>query len=168
MLDPASGGSFSLSPAVPFDVHRSYLPDTNVLQSEFRTAEGCVNVIEAVTLDTALAVPWREVARRVEGVSGRVPMPWRVRPRFTYGQESCEPVRRDGILVCRCDRLQVGVKTWSAGEPEMHGDAVTGRFELRAGELALLALLASDDIALPSPERGQIERRLTTTIELWQ
>jgi GH15 family glucan-1,4-alpha-glucosidase len=168
LLDPAKGGSFSLAPAAPFDVHRSYLPDTNVLQSEFTTAEGTVRVTEAVTLDTAQAAPWREVVRRVEGVSGKVRMEWRARPRFAYGAESREPVRRAGSLVYRYDRLQVGVKTWEAGEPQVDGGSVAGAFEIRAGEQALLALLASDDVALPSPERGEVERRLATTAELWR
>ena len=32
VLDPANGGSFSLAPAIPFEVQRAYLPDTNVLR----------------------------------------------------------------------------------------------------------------------------------------
>jgi GH15 family glucan-1,4-alpha-glucosidase len=168
LLDLAGGGSFSLAPALPFEVQRSYLPDTNVLQSEFTTAEGTVRVTEAVTLDPAQAAPWRELVRRVEGVSGRVPMEWRVRPRFAFGQESREPVRRADSLVYRYGELQVGVKAWGAGEREVHGAAVAGSFEIGGGEQALLALVASDDVALPSPDRGDIERRLASTIQLWR
>ncbi len=168
LLDPAKGGSFSLAPTVPFEVERTYLPDTNVLQTEFTTAEGTVRVTEAVTLDTAQAAPWREVVRRVEGVSGRSPMEWRVRPRFASGTESREPVLRAGSLVYRYGPLQVGVKAWQAGEPEVHGDSVAGAFEIRAGDEALLALVASDDVALPSPNRDEIERRLASTTELWR
>jgi GH15 family glucan-1,4-alpha-glucosidase len=168
LLDPSDGGSFSLAPTLPFEVQRSYLPDTNVLQSEFTTAAGTVRVTEAVTLDTAQAAPWRELVRRVEGGSGRVPMEWRVRPRFAFGQQSREPVRRAGSLVYRYGELQVGVKAWGAGEPEVHGAAVAGSFEIGGGEQALLALVASDDVALPSPDRSDIERRLASTIELWR
>lgn len=168
VLDPANGGSFSLVPMIPFEVQRTYLPDTNVLQSEFTTAEGTIRVTDAVTLDTAQNAPWREVVRRVEGLSGRVPLEWRVRPRFDNGQESREPVGRAGSLVYRYGALQVGMKTWEAGEPKVDGDAVTGRCEIRAGERALVALLASDDVALPSPERSEVERRLASTIELWR
>src|SRR5690242_12493726 len=57
LLDPARGGSFELSPAVPYEVERSYLPRTNVLQTEYRTAEGTVRVTDAVTVDTAQNAP---------------------------------------------------------------------------------------------------------------
>ena len=76
LLDPGRGGSFVLQPAVPFQTQRRYVERTNVLETTYETAEGTVRVTEAVTVDDALAAPWREVVRRVEGLSGEVPMRW--------------------------------------------------------------------------------------------
>ena len=74
LLDSKRGGSFKLSPDVPFDVERRYLPGTNVLETTFHTDVGAVRVTDAMTLPAAGLTPFREVARRVEGLSGCVPL----------------------------------------------------------------------------------------------
>jgi GH15 family glucan-1,4-alpha-glucosidase len=168
LLDPAAGGSFALAPAVPYEVERSYLPRTNVLQTEYRTAEGSLRVTDAVTVDNAQNAPWRELVRRVEGLSGSVPMRWRLRPRFDYGQRSREPVRFGQSFVYRHAGLQVALSAWDAGSPGVEQDSVEGTFEIQAGGEALLALVASDGAALPLPDRASVERRLEATAELWR
>ena len=41
---------FTLSPDVPFDSARRYLPDSNVLETTFTTSEGVARVTDALTL----------------------------------------------------------------------------------------------------------------------
>jgi GH15 family glucan-1,4-alpha-glucosidase len=168
LLDAADGGSFSLAPVIPFEISRAYITDTNVLQSEFSTAQGTVRVTEAVIADNAQNAPWRELVRRVEGVSGGVPMQWRLRPRFGYGQHAPDPVRFGDQFVYRHNGLQLGVKSWDAGDPQVRGGILNASFEIGAGQQSTLAMLASDDVALPSPERHAVERRLEATVELWK
>lgn len=168
LLDPVGGGSFSLAPTLPYTVTRRYLPGTNVLCSEFTTAAGSVRVIGAVTLDRAQNAPWRELVREVEGLSGTVQMAWRLRPRFEYGSDASKPVRCAGALVWRHRKLQLALKCWGAGEPAVSDAAAHGVLTLGQGERALLALIASDDAALPSPERAALERRLAATAALWR
>jgi GH15 family glucan-1,4-alpha-glucosidase len=86
LLDAARGGSFSLSPAIPFQSTRRYLPRTNVLETTFSTDSGSVRLLDAMTLPGDRLDPMRELVRSVEGVSGRVPMRWRCTPRFDYGR----------------------------------------------------------------------------------
>jgi GH15 family glucan-1,4-alpha-glucosidase len=168
LLDPAQGGSFSLSPTVPYEVRRSYLAQTNVLQTEYRTAEGKVRVTDAVTVDNAQNAPWREVVRKVEGLSGTVPMRWRLHPRFHYGQSSEDPIRFGDSFVYRHRGLQLGLTSWGAGHPAIQRDAVEGTFEAKSGSEGVLVLTASDGAALPLPERAEVERRLEATAQLWR
>jgi GH15 family glucan-1,4-alpha-glucosidase len=168
LLDPAGGGSFSLAPAVGYEVTRSYIEETNVLHSEFTTDAGTVRVTEAMTIDSTQTTPWRELVRRVEGLSGTVPMEWRLRPRFDYGRQSHDPVRRDHALVYEHGGLQMALSCFEAGEPAIDDGAVSGRFEARQGRAATLALTASDGVALATPPLADVERRLQSTIDLWR
>src|SRR5918995_5167116 len=72
MLDAKRGGRFALEPEAAYDVERRYLPDTNVLETTFRTREGVVRVTDAMTLPGSGLSPSRELARRIEGLSGTV------------------------------------------------------------------------------------------------
>ena len=86
LLDAGTGGSCVVAPTVPFTVSRRYLPATNVLETTFLTqVRGRAGAGRPDPPGPGLG-PSREVQRRVEGVSGAVPMQWAVRPRFGYGQ----------------------------------------------------------------------------------
>ena len=74
-------------PSVAYDTKRRYLPETNVLETTFTTAGGIVRVTDAMTLPLRGLTPYRELARRVDGVAGEVPMRWVVEPRFEYGSK---------------------------------------------------------------------------------
>jgi len=82
LLDAERGGAFRLSPVEPYAAERRYVPDTNVLETTFTTVGGKVRLTDAMPLALAGLAPTREVARRVEGLSGRVSMRWEVEPRF--------------------------------------------------------------------------------------
>ncbi len=168
LLDPARGGRFEISPAVPFSVSRRYLDGTNVLETTFRTDTGQARLIDALTIDKSQAVPWRELVRQLEGVTGTVPIRWRCEPRFGYGQRAAR-FRRHGVtLLARDGDLQLGLSSWDAGEPSISEGAVCGRLELGSGHRAMLALLASADRPLPVPKREIVERRLGETVEVWR
>jgi GH15 family glucan-1,4-alpha-glucosidase len=99
LLDHARGGRFTLSPSVPFAVERRYLEDTNVLCTTFHTDQGVVRVTDGMSRPTAQGLLWNQVVRRIDGVSGRVPMGWCVAPRFDYGATAVAPERRGEIPV---------------------------------------------------------------------
>jgi GH15 family glucan-1,4-alpha-glucosidase len=82
LLGDRSNGRWLLAPAGPArEVRRRYQGDTLVLETEYRTEEGIVRVVDCM--------PPRQtdpdVARIVEGVSGRVPMRMELTIRFDYG-----------------------------------------------------------------------------------
>src|SRR5437763_2844921 len=67
LLDADRGGSFELRPAVPYRVERHYRAGTNVLETTFHTEGGVVRVVDVMTVAGPGMVPFRELARRVEG-----------------------------------------------------------------------------------------------------
>jgi GH15 family glucan-1,4-alpha-glucosidase len=168
MLDPEKGGRFTLAPAGEFDVARRYVGRTNVLETTYRTGDGGVRVTEALTLQDGGLLPWVELARRIDGLEGSVRLEWRVEPRFDWGREPPQITRRGDLLVAEGSGLQLSVHSWDAGEVEAEGDALTGSFELAAGETALLALVAAHEQPLHRPSRDHVEARLAATQRVWE
>src|SRR5437773_10743739 len=65
LLDPARGGRFALHPSASFQAERRYLPDTNILETTFETADGVVRVTDFMSVGEARPVAWNELVRRV-------------------------------------------------------------------------------------------------------
>ena len=167
VLDAERGGSFELHPTQRYEAQRRYRPGTNVLETTFTTASGSVRVTDAMTLPDANLVPLRELARRVEGLSGRVAMEWRATPRFEYGKRTCLE-RRGEIPVAAHGSDGVAFPSWGAGTPEYRDGGVGGRFEVTAGGRALLGLIAARDEPLVLPPRAHVESRLDGTAAFWE
>ena len=169
VLDADRGGRFALHPDVAADVQRRYLPDTNVLETTFTTVDGVVRVTDALTLPGAGGLgPTRELARRVDGLAGRVPMGWCVTPCFEYGATRTRLERRAGIPIAIAGRDAVAVCSWEAGEAEVGGSAIHGRFDAVPGSSALIVLCAAHQEPLVFPARADVEARLEATIDYWR
>ena len=167
LLDDEQGGRFALCPAEPYDASRRYLPDTNVLETIFTTARGVVRVTDAMTLPEDELTPLRELARRVEGVAGRVRLRWRVEPRMAYGTRPTRLGLRGSVPVATCGADAVAVLTWDAGAPHVAGGAISGDFEIAEGRRALLALSAARGEPMVFPARPGVERRIDETVSFW-
>jgi GH15 family glucan-1,4-alpha-glucosidase len=168
LLDSDRGGRFALAPAEAFEAERRYVPGTNVLETTFHTAGGVVRTTDALSLSATSLGPLREVARRIEGLAGTVSLAWSVEPRFEYGARPGRVGRRGEIPVAEAGKDAVAVSAWGAGEPELTADAISGRFEARAGDRALLVLGATHQEPLVLPSRDDAETRLDLTIDFWQ
>jgi hypothetical protein len=86
LLDAEKGGTFVLRPSAKFDVERRYLDRTNVLETTYRTRDGVVRVTEALNMRGGGQLPWRELARRVECLSGEVDLEWSADARPDWGR----------------------------------------------------------------------------------
>jgi len=168
ILDPEKGGRFVLAPVGEFEVARRYVGRTNVLETTYRTADGVARVTEALTLQDGGLLPWVELARRIEGTEGTVRFEWRLEPRFDWGREPPDIVRRGGLVFAEGARLQVAVHSWDAGAVEPEEDALAGSFEIAAGRRALLALVAAHEQPLHKPSRDHVEARLDATCRVWE
>jgi GH15 family glucan-1,4-alpha-glucosidase len=82
LLGDPTNGRWLLTPAGPVrEVRRRYQGDTLVLETEYRTDDGVVRVVDC--MPPRQSDP--DVARVVEGVRGRVPMRMELTIRFDYG-----------------------------------------------------------------------------------
>jgi GH15 family glucan-1,4-alpha-glucosidase len=168
VLDAERGGRFALEPEIPAQVQRRYLPDTNVLETTFTTGQGTVMVTDALALPGAALGPTRELIRRVECVSGRVPMHWRVTPAFGYGGVRPAIERRGRIPVAVTERDALAVCSWDAGDAQIDDEAIYGRFEAHASTRPLLALCTAHQEPLVMPAREHVEARLDGTTAYWR
>ena len=167
LLDAEEGGSFELRPSMPYQVERRYRPGTNVLETTFHTDGGVARVVDAMTTAGPGLAPFRELARRVEGLAGDVSLSWRIEPRFGYAQATTRIGRRLGIPVATAGARAVAVQCWNADEAATDQVSIGGSLNVRAGESALIALSAADQEPLVFSSREQVEARIDATARAW-
>lgn len=168
ILDPDRGGRWVLHPDGPAEAHRRYVPGTNVLETVFTTATGRVRVTDAMTLPGRTLAPLRELARRVEGLEGRVAMRWRVEPRCGYGLATTRIHSRTPFPVATSAATAVAVCAWDAGCIEVSETGFGGRFEARAGTRGTIAVVAAHGEPLVFPARDDVETRVEATTAFWR
>jgi GH15 family glucan-1,4-alpha-glucosidase len=168
LLDADRGGRFALHPRGSYEAQRRYLPDTNVLETTFTTPTGVVRVTDVFTLPGDGLGPSRELARRVEGLAGRVPLHWRVEPRFGYGSAPTRLEMRDPYPVATSGSDALAVCAWDAGRVDGDGAGFGADFETRQGGRSTIALVAAHGEPLVFPSRAQSEARAEVTAEFWR
>jgi GH15 family glucan-1,4-alpha-glucosidase len=167
LLDPERGGRFELAPSVPFEARRRYLPETNVLETTYETAEGTAVCLDLMTLEDGGLTPWLELVRKVEGRSGSVPFGWNVEPRFGWGRSDTQIEASKGIPVARCGGDAIAISSWDAGDAEIAAGAVRGAFTVSQGDSALIALSGAHNSPVHFQPRKGVERRIEGTIASW-
>ena len=168
LLDAERGGAFRLEPTIPFEVERRYQDSSNVLETTFTTAEGRARVTDAMTLtDIQRISPMRELVRKVEALSGTVPLRWSFEPRFGYGGAQTRIERRAGRWFAHAGSDAVVLGLANVADGQERGGAIEGRLRLRVGERAIFSLAAAhnEPAVIPGPEDS--ERRLERTQRFW-
>src|SRR5262249_11914688 len=163
------GGSFQLEPTEPYEVERRYQHDTSVLETTFTTARGSARVTDAMTLtDHFRLAPFRELARKVEGLRGDVGFHWSFDARFGYGRNgAAKPTRRAGRWFVEQGRDAIALGLWDAGEGTVSGTAVEGELRVEQGRSALLSLAAANEQPVVLSGRRDTEERLAGACRFW-
>ena len=173
LLDPARGGRWSISPVAPFEVSRKYVPDTNVLEGRFETADGTAALrdLMPVCSEAQKRDPQRpefEIIRQAVCEAGTVELGMEFAPRPGYGSgpTALKDARKlgmrfnvgHGVCYLRCD---VPLK--------IEQRRATAAFMLRAGESATFSLSYNEHAPAVLPLLGaDAERRIDVSIAWWK
>jgi GH15 family glucan-1,4-alpha-glucosidase len=168
ILDAREGGRFALEPEVPYRAARRYLPDTNLLETTFTTDGGEVRVTDGLLFHGSGLVPLRELARRVEGVAGTVPMRWVVEPRFGWASAPIAIVAEGGIAVVTSGADAVAILSFDAGDPTIDRRAISGRFDIASGSTSMIVMSVARGEPLVFPGRAETLTRLEETRDAWR
>jgi GH15 family glucan-1,4-alpha-glucosidase len=168
LLDSERGGRFTLTPELRFETARRYLPGTNVLETTFTTATGVVRVVDAMSVNGTGLGPSSELQRRIQGVTGRVKVCWRVQPRFGYGQRRTQLGWRCGVPVASSGADALAICSFGAGTVGLGTGTIGGSFEATAGSESVVALCAAHQEPLVFPTRAELDERFTATLATWR
>ncbi|MGP3534584.1 glycoside hydrolase family 15 protein [Microbacterium sp. RD1] len=173
ILDAETGGRIELEPDEEYTVRRRYVARTNVLQTTFTTASGRARVTDALVTGVAGRLPWAELARRIEGISGRVRFRWRVQPGTRFQTAAPWIEKRDGASILRVGDISLAVvgEGHGAEHPEADGDAgplVQGEFTTSEGSRSILVLVGTDGEPLHLPVPANVQRGIDRTIDGWR
>jgi GH15 family glucan-1,4-alpha-glucosidase len=168
LLDQERGGHIALAPTGSFRASRRYLPDTNVLETEFTTDTGVVRVTDLLPVGKNGRLPWAELTRRIEGISGHVELAWKIAPGTQFGDaKPWVDTHHDSLLIHVGDET-LALRLYDIGAPVVDSGAVSGRFVATAGSTGLLAILGANAAPAFFAERDELEKHIDLTVDRWQ
>ena len=174
LLDKDRGGRFSISPLHPCRIVRRYLPDTNVLETEFHAKSGIARLTDFLPILAnrewkAELQPAREVLRVVECLAGTVELTVRFEPRTNYGRGKQTFDLRGPLVWKLAHRDEVFLLHCSAPLEWRTEEAAEGVVRLACGEKRYFSLsYAKSDIAVLPLLADHAERKLEATVEWWR
>ena len=162
------GGRFALAPTQPSETQRRYVPDTNVLQTTFRTSGGAVRVTDALALAGHARSPYTQLIRRIDGLDGAVELAWCCEPRCDYGLRTMRPRVEHGMTAFDHGDLCLSTQSLGAGEPVARGGALQGATTIAAGDCAALVLGVFERQPAELVDLATALARLDATVEHWR
>ena len=174
LLDRGEGGRFALRPAEPFRTERRYLEGTNVLETRFVTAGGCLVVTDVMVLngtERGRLEAERELLRVVECVAGEVALEVLFDPRCDYGRVRPRVVHQGAGLgwVFQHGGEAFRLLSEVALEGVSGGVGLAGQVVLRAGERRRLSLThATRDMLVVPPMGEAADLRVGRTAQWWR
>ncbi|WP_210251288.1 glycoside hydrolase family 15 protein [Aureimonas psammosilenae] len=169
LLAEDTGGCFVLAPTGSFTVERGYRDGSNVFETVFTTPTGRARLTDSLNSGHAGRLPWCELARRVEGIEGRVEF----QMRLVFGTRAdtiCPYLSRNdnattfnvgdviGLL-----RVSDGITLDSEDDLEIHGS-----FAVSAGERQTVGILAGENEPLVAATIEEIDRRIDIADAEWR
>jgi GH15 family glucan-1,4-alpha-glucosidase len=167
-------GHFSVRPVEPFEAARSYVGETNVLETTFRTASGEARLTDCMTLspgETGSALyPQHELLRKIEVVKGELEVEISFAPRPAYGRKRLGFASR-GKLGWQCTHCPYAA--FLLADVELRHDAeqarLVGRATLREGDVRWLSFVYDHyEACILLPLGDAAQGRIDRTIGWWR
>ena len=168
LLDSGDGGRIELRPVEDFSVEREYVEGTNVLATTFITASGSVRITDSLNTGVAGRLPWGELARRVDGLSGTVRMRWSVAPGNCFGTASPWVEHTAHGPVLHAQKTTIGVRGINHGSEQVSDRSISGRFTSSPASRHLVAVISTHDEPLALPDPATVDAGVDRTIANWQ
>jgi GH15 family glucan-1,4-alpha-glucosidase len=173
LLDDDTGGCIELEPVGEYTVTRRYVSGTNVLRTTFTTEHGRATITDALVTGIAGRLPWAELARRIDGVSGSVEFAWRVRPGTALGTASpwIEGSTRGPIIRSGATTIAVVGDEYGPNEVDVDGSMpteLTGRFATTEQSRHLLIVVATHGEPIHLPIPANVDVGIDRTIDNWR
>ncbi len=162
LLGTEENGCWTLSPAVPVRrIERHYQPDTLVLETEFETAAGIVQLLDFMPVNSGVSA----LVRIVKGLRGKVQICSKLKLRFDYGSLSPSVAINDerAVAIVGPDLVVL----YSSQATRHHTNALVTEAELHEGEEIVFILAYGSSVAdCPAPFDGH--QALTETQKYWR
>ena len=142
ILDDQKGGTFQIAPASSGTAaNQSYLPNTNILCTQFKTATGEMSLTDFMPVDRSetSGSALHEIHRIVRCTTGTVEVRCLFQPRLDYARTSTSLGHIEGGVIARGKNQILNLR--SQVPLQISGGDASARFTLNQGESALFVLV---------------------------
>jgi GH15 family glucan-1,4-alpha-glucosidase len=175
LLDAQSGGRFRIRPTGVFQTDRRYLPETNILETIFRTATGSLALRDLMPVASEsekrrALIPDHQVLREVEGLEGEVELEVLYEPRPDYGRSRPRFEERGALgLWCEANGAALVLRSELELAPSSDGQAARGVASVRGGERKYLSFSYVEEAPDVVPPLGEVARaRVERSARWWR
>ncbi|AEI67918.1 glycoside hydrolase family 15 protein [Corallococcus macrosporus] len=163
LLDARLGGCFQLAPEGAFHAAHHYLGDTNVLVTEFESDAGRLRLTDFMPLRDAgrPSAVWR----KLEGLSGEVPVRLVFAPTFDFARADARMALRPGGCSARSGQHEVRVRFPAPMALEPWG--ASARLTVSAGRVYWARLSLSPEDGEPGGDEETVLRKTLGAWERW-
>jgi GH15 family glucan-1,4-alpha-glucosidase len=166
LLDRHRGGYCSVRPTEPYRATRSYRPDTAVLTTDFRTADGVARLTDLMPASENGRFPLRQLIRRIEAVEGRMEVELLVKPRPDDGRTIPCFKRRGRTEYCADFGGRLLCVAIDAPVDEPPGE-LSALVRLEQGQAATLWLAYAEDAPAVYPRLAEAADAIEETVSYW-
>ncbi len=175
ILDAQRGGRFRVRPVSDFRAERRYVPNTNVLETIFRTAGGAVRVRDLMPVaredeKRATLTPDHQLLREIQGLEGEVELQILYEPQPDYGRGDPVLCERGAFGIC-CESGRAAIALRSELPLTIARDrrSAYGVARVRAGQRAYLSLTYSEEAPAVVPPLGPVAHsKVEQTLRWWR